>query len=243
MNTPVKTSYSTQLPNVSIATFQSNQSHVTSLGFSSLQQLNGSTLSVGFNNDTRTCNRSSSFITLPCSGSTNAFLNQTNNTTANRFQGSQSLTNSNIFHSIAVSQKPLCTAGLTSYSGSSGNSGVLNSSVILVPTLQTDGTVSYSLQTQVKISSPIKPCPILPLLSLPHQEKLGEFSATVKPRHPPMILPKFPQPSAAAELISALETKLSSNQIRINSRNGLFKDMSVSMSQIKQENDISTGKV
>ena len=226
MNTPVKTSYSTQLPNVSIATFQSNQSHVTSLGFSSLQQLNGSTLSVGFNNDTRTCNRSSSFITLPCSGSTNAFLNQTN-----------------IFHSIAVSQKPLCTAGLTSYSGSSGNSGVLNSSVILVPTLQTDGTVSYSLQTQVKISSPIKPCPILPLLSLPHQEKLGEFSATVKPRHPPMILPKFPQPSAAAELISALETKLSSNQIRINSRNGLFKDMSVSMSQIKQENDISTGKV
>ena len=180
-------------------------------------------------------------MTAPSLVSTNGFINTANNISANRYQGPQPLPSSNIYHNIPVSQKPLCTTGLTSFSGSQGGNGLLNSSVILVPTLQTDGTVSYSLQTQVKLSSPIKPCPILPMLSLPHQEKTGEFTVAVKPRQHALILPKFPQPSGTSEMMPTLQSKITPNRIQIDSKLGLLDNISGSLSQMKRENDIPSG--
>lgn len=179
-------------------------------------------------------------MTAPSLVSTNGFINTANNISSNRYQGPQPLPSSNIFHNIPVSQKPLCTTGLTSFSGSQGGNGLLNSSVILVPTLQTDGTVSYSLQTQVKLSSPIKPCPILPMLSLPHQEKTGEITVNVKPRQPALILPKFPPPSGSSEMMLTLQSKITPN--RIDSKLGLLDNHSGSLSQIKRENEIPSGR-
>ena len=85
-----------------------------------------------------------------------------------------------VLHSIAA---PTLSSTFTSSSSS------INPSVILVPTVQTDGTVAFSIHPQPppvkQFSSTLKP--IIPLLSLPHDQRQ---------RQPPMILPKLPQPPA-----------------------------------------------
>ena len=85
-----------------------------------------------------------------------------------------------VLHSIAAPSLP------STFTSSSSS---INPSVILVPTVQTDGTVAFSIHPQPppvkQFSSSLKP--IIPLLSLPHDQRQ---------RQPPMILPKLPQPSA-----------------------------------------------
>ena len=80
----------------------------------------------------------------------------------------------------------------SSFSGSG-----MNSSVLLVPTVQADGTFTYAIhpQNQVKLRSPLKPCPIIPLISRPNQDQNhGKLNGAAKPRQPPMILPKYQTP-------------------------------------------------
>ena len=81
-------------------------------------------------------------------------------------------------------------------------SSSISPSVILVPTVNTDGTVAYSIhpQTALKIKSPIKSCPIIPLSSHPQEPKPGSSKGGAKLRQPPAILPKFSPPVVAPEM-------------------------------------------